>query len=117
MPVLAKFALAQAKEADGNLDDAARQYSELVNLKSNVVTPETANLRLAVVYNKQGKTKEASDILFNLVSAARNARDKDGKPVPESSASREAAQELLKVDPSRHAQLPQPPSPLGGLSF
>ena len=115
--ILAKFALGQAKEADGNLDEAARWYSDLANAKSNVITAETANLRLALVYSKQGKKKEASDILFNLVSAARNARDKDGKPIPESSAAREAAQELMKIDPARQAQLPQPPSPLGGLSF
>ena len=39
--------------------------------------------------------------------------DKDGKPVPESSASREAAQKLLKIDPARHAQLTPPPNPTG----
>ncbi len=110
--VLAKYALAQAKESDGQLDEAARVYSEIAKLNSAVVTPDTANLRLAEVYEKQGKKKEAADILFNIVSAARNARDKDGKPISESAASREAAQELLKVDPKRHAQLPPPPSPL-----
>src|SRR5205085_12523425 len=73
-------------------------------------------LRLAIVYSKQGKKKEAADILFNIVSAARNAKDKDGNPIPESGASRAAAQELLKIDPPRHAQLPPPHSPLG-LSF
>jgi len=108
--------LAQAKEADGNLDEAARLYGEIAKTNSIVVTPDTANLRLAVVYNKQGKKKEAADILFNIVSAARNARDKDGKPIPESAAARQAAQELLKIDPTRNAQLPAPPSPLG-LSF
>lgn len=110
--VLAKYALAQTKESDGQLDEAARLYGELAKLNSAVVTTDTANLRLAVVYEKQGKKKESADILFNIVSSARNARDKDGKPIPESSASREAAQELLKVDPTRHAQLPPPPSPL-----
>jgi len=111
--VLAKFALAQAKEADGNLDEAARLYREVAGTKSNVVTADSANLRLAAVDNKQGKKKEAADILFNIVDAARKARDKEGKPIPESSASRAAAQELLKIDPARHAQLPPPPSPLG----
>jgi hypothetical protein len=48
-----------------------------------------------------------------MVSTARGAKDKDGKAVPESAASRSAAQELLKIDPTRHAQLPAPPSPLG----
>jgi tetratricopeptide (TPR) repeat protein len=115
--VLAKFALAQAKEADANLDEAARLYGEIAKLNSPIVTADTANVRLAAVYVKQGKKKEASDILFNLVSAARNARDKDQKPIPESAASREATQELLKLDPARHAQLPPLPLPTGGLPF
>lgn len=111
--VLAKFALAQAKESDGNLAEAARLYNEIAQANSAVVTPNTANLRLAIIYSKQGKKKEASDILFNMVDASRKAKDKDGKPLAESAASREAAQELLKIDPTRHAQLTPPPSPLG----
>ncbi len=110
---LSKFALAQAKEADGNLDEAARLYSEIAKQNSEIVTPDTANLRLASVYNKQGKKKEAADILANIVDTARKAKDKDGKPVPESAASREAAQKLLSVDPARHAQLTPPPPPPG----
>lgn len=110
--VLAKYALAQAKESDGALDQAAALYSQIVTTNSMVVTPNSANLRLAIVYNKQSKKKEASDILFNMISEARNAKDKDGKPVPESAASRAAATELLKIDPTRHAQLPAPPTPL-----
>jgi tetratricopeptide (TPR) repeat protein len=109
--VLAKYALAQAKESDGNLDQATALYSQIASANSPVLTPDSANLRLAVVYGKQGKKKEASDILFNMISNARNAKDKDGKPVPESAAARNAAQELLKIDPERHAQLPAPPSP------
>ena len=111
--VLAKFALAQAKESDGNLDQAAALYSQLASVNSPVVTTDSANLRLAVVYNKQGKKKEAADILFNMVSAARTAKDKDGKAVAESAAARAAAQELLKVDPTRHSQLPAPATPPG----
>lgn len=114
--VLAGFALAQAKEADGNYDEAARLYGEIAKLASAIVTAETANVRLAVVYDKQGKRKEAGDLLFNIVDAARKARDKEGKPVPESAAARDAAQQLLKIDPARHAQLPPPPS-AAGLSF
>src|SRR5205807_5307423 len=113
---LSKFALAQAKESDGALDEAGRLYTEIVKANSTIVTPESANLRLAIVYNKQGKKKEAADILFNIVDSARKARDKDQKPIPESAASRAAAQELLKIDPTRHAQLPPPPQPTG-LSF
>ena len=114
--ILSKFALAQAKESDGALDEAARLYNEIVKANSTIVTLESANLRLAIVYNKQGKKKEAADILFNIVDSARKARDKDQKPIPESAASRAAAQELLKIDPTRHAQLSPPPQPMG-LSF
>jgi tetratricopeptide (TPR) repeat protein len=110
---LAKFALAQAKEADGNLDEAARLYGEIARQNSTIVTPDTANLRLALVYDKQGKKKEAADILFNMVDTARKARDKDGKPRPESAAVREAGQKLLKIDPTRHATLTPPPAPAG----
>src|SRR5687767_1178102 len=46
---LAKFALAQAKQADGKFDEAAQLYSQLAALNSMVVTPETANLYLASV--------------------------------------------------------------------
>ena len=113
---LAKFALAQAKEADGNLDEAARLYGEIAKQGAAMVTAESANLRLASVCDKQGKKKEAGDILFNIVDAARKTKDKDGKPVAESSASREAAQKLLKIDPARHAQLTPPPA-LTGLPF
>ncbi|MEP6706604.1 MAG: hypothetical protein ABJC05_03750 [Pyrinomonadaceae bacterium] len=103
---LAKFALAQAKEEDRSLDEAAALYGELAKQKDGVVTEETANLRLALVYKKQGKKKEAADLLFNIVDAARKARDADGKPASQSAAAREAATELQKIDAARYAQLP-----------
>ena len=110
--ILARFALAQTKESDGNLDEAARLYSEVAKAGSGTVTPDIANLRLASVYDKQGKKKEAADLLFSIVDTARKAKDKDGKPLLETAASRAAAQQLLKIDPTRHAQLPPPPSPI-----
>ena len=70
---LSKFALAQAKESDGKFDEAAQLYSDLAKLNSVTVTAETANLRLAKVYEKHGKKKEAADLLFNLVDASRKA--------------------------------------------
>src|ERR1044072_1455831 len=103
---LSKFALAQANESDGKLDDAARLYSELAKLNSATVTAETANLRLAKVYEKQGKKKEAADLLFNIVDAARKAKGSDNQPVPQSAAAREAAEELQKLDPDSYGQLP-----------
>lgn len=108
---LSKFALAQAKESNGQLDEAAQLYSELARLNSRIITPETANLQLAKVYEKQGKKKEAADVLFNIVDASRKAKDSDDKPVPASAAAREAAETLEKLDPARYAQLPPPVTP------
>jgi hypothetical protein len=113
---LAKFSLAQAKEAEGKLDEAARLYTELTSQNSTVVTPETANLQLAEVYEKQGKKKEAADLLFNIVDAARNAKDKDGTPLPQSAAAAAAAERLQKLDPDRYAKV-APASPVGNSPF
>ena len=71
------------------------------------MTAETANLRLAKVYNKQGKKKEAVDVLFNLVDASRKAKGENNQPAPISAAAREAATELQKLDPERYSKLPQ----------
>ena len=110
---LAKFALAQAKESDGKFDEAIQLYTDVAKINTFTVTPESANLRLAKVYEKQGKKKEATDLLFNIVDASRKAKGKDDKPLPVSSAAREAATQLQKLDPERYAQLP-PESPTLG---
>lgn len=112
---LAKFALAQAKDADGKYDEAVPLYRELAAQNSGVVTPETANLHLAKVYEKQAKKKEAADLLFSIVDAARKAKDQEGNPASQSQAARDAAQELQKLDPDRYAQLPPEAPP--NLSF
>jgi tetratricopeptide (TPR) repeat protein len=111
---LSKFALAQAKESDGKLDEAAQLYADLAKLNSPTVSPETANLRLAKVYEKQGKKKEAADLLFNIVDASRKAKGPDNQPIPTSAAAREAADELQKLDPDRYAQLPPETPVLAG---
>ncbi|MDT4896552.1 MAG: hypothetical protein QOH25_1629 [Acidobacteriota bacterium] len=108
---LARFALAQAKEGDAKYDEAAALYTELARQGSTIITPDTANLRLALVYVKLGKKQEAADILFKMVEAARQAKGKDGKPAPQSGAVRKAADELEKLDPARYAQLTPPPLP------
>jgi hypothetical protein len=113
--VLSKFALAQAQETDGKYDEAIALYRELAAANSTVVTPETANLRLAMTYTKQGKKKEAADLLFTIVDAARKAKDSEGNPQPISGAARDAAQELQKVDSARYDQLP--PEPTSNLPF
>ena len=111
---LSRFALAQTYESDGKLDDAARLYAELAKLNSPTVTAETANLRLAKVYEKQQKKKEAADLLFNIVDASRKAKGSDNQPLPQSSAAREAEDELKKLDPDRYAQLPPETPTLAG---
>jgi tetratricopeptide (TPR) repeat protein len=102
---LAKFALAQAKEADAKYDEAAKLYSELAAQNGLVVTPDTAKLRLAAVYDKQGKKTEAADLLFNIIEASRKAKDSDGNPIPAPAAARDAAEKLQKLDPDRYAKL------------
>ena len=111
---LSKFALAQAKESDGKYDEAAALYSDLAKQNGSVITPDAANLRLAAVYDKQGKKAEAVNLLFGIVEAARKAKDKDGKPVPQSAAAREASGELQRLDPERYAQLPPDTTEAGG---
>jgi tetratricopeptide (TPR) repeat protein len=110
---LAKFALGQAKESDGKLDEALQIYADVVKMNSPTVTPDSANLRIAKIYEKQGKKKEAADLLFNIVDASRKAKGQDDKPLPVSSAAREAALQLEKLDPERYAKLP-PESPTLG---
>lgn len=113
---LAKFALAQAQEADGKFDEAAKLYSELAAQNGAIVTADTANLRLAAVYEKQGKKKEATDLLFNIVEASRKAKDADGLPLTPSSAARDASEKLQKLDADRYAKL-TPELPGGALPF
>ena len=108
---LAKLALAQAYEADGKLDEAAKLYSELAARNSVVVSTDSANLRLAGVYEKQGKRKEAADLLFNIVEVSRKAKEGDGTPLPVSAAARDASEKLQKLDADRYAKLtPEVPS-------
>jgi thioredoxin-like negative regulator of GroEL len=113
---LAKLALAQAKEADAKFDEAAKLYSELAAQNGVVVSSDSANLRLASVYEKQGKKKEAADLLFNIVEASRKAKDADGTPLPVSAAARDASEKLQKLDADRYAKL-TPEAPSGDSPF
>lgn len=108
----ARFALAQAKEADAQYDAAVSLYQELLKQNEPVIAADTLNLRLASVYEKQGKKTEAADILFRMVKAAREAKGADGKPVPQTEAVRQAGDKLETLDPQRFAQLP-PETPTG----
>ena len=113
----ARFALAQAREADAQYDAAAAGYQELLKSPADSVSQNAVKLRLASVYEKQGKKDEAVNLLFQMVEAARNAKGKDGKPLPESTVTRTAADKLQELSPERYAQLPKAPTPADGLGF
>jgi hypothetical protein len=106
----ARFALAQAKEADKDYDGAVALYTQLAGDKSGVVPPDTANFSIASVYEKQGKTNEAAEIFFRIADEARKAKGKDGKPAPVSVTARRAADRLQTLNPARFAQLPPEPT-------
>jgi tetratricopeptide (TPR) repeat protein len=111
----ARFALAQAREADGQLDSAAALYQELLKGDGGRISENTLKLRLASVYEKQGKRDEAVNLLFGVVEGARKAQGKDGAPAPrgESAVVRAAGEKLRELSPERYAQLPPEPAPAG----
>ena len=111
----ARFALAQARETDGQLDQAAALYQELLKEQGSHIPVSTLNFRLASVYEKQDKKNEAAEILFNLVQESRKAAEgKEDKPDSEPAIVRAAADKLQKLNPERHAQLPPAPVPARG---
>ncbi|HZI18841.1 MAG TPA: hypothetical protein VEY09_09620 [Pyrinomonadaceae bacterium] len=113
----ARFALAQAREADGEFDAASALYQELLKDSDRRIAENSLKLRLASVYEKQGKREEAADLLFGVVEAARKAQGRDGKPLPnaESSTVKSAEDKLRELSPERHAQLPPEPDSHGPL--
>ena len=115
--VRSRFALAQAREADAQYDAAAALYQELLKNESAAVSPNAVKLRLASVYEKQGKKDEAVNLLFEMVKAAREAKGKDDKPLPQSNVTRTAADKLQELSPERYAQLPPAPASAGALGF
>ncbi|MEO8648302.1 MAG: hypothetical protein ABI539_03955 [Acidobacteriota bacterium] len=107
---LSKFALAQTKAEDGKADEAIALYQELTSLDDAVLSKATINFEIAKLYEKQGKIKEASDLLFDLVKTAAEAKDLDGKPVALTATARAAKERLQQIAPERAAELPQNPS-------
>jgi hypothetical protein len=109
---LSKFALAEAKAADGKYDEAAALYNELnAQNNSGIIPADSIQFALAGIYEKQAKKQEAADIYFNLVKAAREAKDAEGKPRTIGATAREAAVKLEKLDAARYATLPPEPAP------
>ena len=112
---LAKFALAQTRADDGKLDEAVAMYQELLNVKDPVVARDTINFQLAKVYEKQGKTKEAADIYYDIAKKASEAKDAEGKPQRMTSTATDAKEKLKQLDPERAKEIvePSPESPFG----
>lgn len=115
---LSKFALAQAKAGDGKFDEAAALYQDLAAAGDPVIAKDTINLELAGIYEKQGKKEDAVRVLFDLVKAASEAKDKDGNPVMLSATAQEAKTKLEELDPAKAKELPQQATPApAGLPF
>lgn len=107
--ILAKFALAQAKQGDGKYDEAATLYNDLLKISDPVVSKNTINFSLASVYEKQGKKTEAADIYFKIADEASKAKNADGKAIPMTQTAREAKEKLQAIDPARADQIKEEP--------
>jgi len=112
---LAKFALAQTRADDGKLDETVAMYQELLTAKDPVVARDTINFQLAKVYEKQGKTKEAADIYYDIAKKASEAKDPEGKPQRMTSTATDAKEKLKLLDPERAKEIVEAPpeSPFG----
>jgi len=116
---LAKFALAQTRTGDGRTDEAVAIYQELAAMTDPIVSKDTVNFELAKLYEKQGKKQEAVDLLFNLVKAASEVKDSDGKAVPLTPTAQSAKEKLKELDPEKAKEIPEPTpdTSLGGMPF
>lgn len=106
---LSKFALAQAEQGDGKLDEAAALYAELAQASDPIVSKNTVNFALASIYEKQGRTADAANIYYNIAKAASEAKDADGKPVPPTQTEREAKEKLQSLDAAKAAEIKDAP--------
>lgn len=105
---LSKFALGQAKQGDGKLDEATAIYQSLLEASDSVVSKESINMALASVYEKQGKQTEAVDIYFKIAERSATLKDSAGKPVPPTQTARDAKTKLQTLDPAKAAQIKEP---------
>ncbi len=107
---LSKFALAQAKNDEGKLDEAAALYQELAALQNPILSKDTINFELAKIYQIQGKQTEAAEIYFNIAKPASEAKDLQGKPIPMSETARSAKQKLEELNPEKAKEIKEPES-------
>ena len=115
---MSKFALAQALNDDGKLDEAAGLYKTLVEQKNQILAKETLNFELAKIYEKQDKKSEAADIYYDIAKTASEAKDADGKPIPMSQTARDAKQKLEAINPEKAKDIVEPvAAPPTGVPF
>ena len=113
--IMSKFALAQAKSNDGKLDEAVKFYEDLSQLENSIISKETVNFELAKIYEKQDKKKEAVELYFNIANSANEAKDSEGKPLPQTQTARDAKEKLEELDPEKAKEIKVPETPLAGL--
>ena len=94
LSALAKDALADLYQQNGQVDKAIEIYNELSKGKSSTVPADLAQLQLAELYQSQGKTDQARQILALLKD---KSKDSTGKP----GAAAEIATQ--KLNPARPA--------------
>lgn len=114
--LLASFALAQARESDGQYEQAAAIYKELIDKKIDLLPADLLKLRLANAYEKQNKRAEAVQLLFEIVDTFRKEQAQQIAKDPtsfnrSSTAVQEAENRLRDLDLSRYSQLTPAPSP------
>jgi hypothetical protein len=112
---LSKFALAQAKAGDGKLDEAAALYQDLAGIDDPIVAKDTINFELAQIYQKQGKTEEATNLYFQIAKTASEAKDAEGKAIPMTQTANDAKAKLEELNPEKAKEIvePTPEMPLG----
>src|SRR5688500_8391812 len=112
--MLSKFALAQTRADDGRPDEAVALYQELAAASDPIISKDTINLAIADIYEKQGKKAEAVEILFNLVKAASEKKDMEGKPAMLSPSAQAAKDKLKELDPEKAKEIPEPAPEIPG---
>ncbi|PYS88919.1 MAG: hypothetical protein DMF62_08550 [Acidobacteria bacterium] len=115
---LSKFALAQVRAEDGKTDEAIKLYQELDASSDPVVAKDTIKFELAKLFEKAGRKDEAVATLFELVKAASEAKDPEGKSVPLTQTAQSAKDKLKELDPEKAKEIPEPlPETPGGAMF
>ena len=100
LAALGKDALADLYQQTGQVDKAIDLYNELSKGKSSTVPADLAQLQLAELYQAQGKTDQARQILALLKD---KSKDSTGKP----GAAAEIATQKLNPTPAAGAGIPR----------